>query len=161
MRRIARIAVFTLAMAMVPMVGAQADEMGGSSFDVPADPQPVTAPPPPYVELESRQVAVGVGFSWGSGTLSFEGRQHAFSVKGLSLIDLGVSKMIAEGEVEGLASVSDFAGRYLALEAGAAVGQGASRLVLRNEHGVVIRLSSELAGVALTLGAEGFQIALQ
>jgi len=161
MRWIARIAVFALAAAMVPMVGAQADEIGGSGFAVPMEPQPVTAPPPPYVELESRQVAAGVGISWGSGTLSFEGQQHAFSLKGVSLIDVGVSKMIAEGEVENLARVSDFAGRYLAVEAGAAVGQGASRLVLRNQHGVVIRLSSELAGVSLTLGAEGFQIALR
>jgi hypothetical protein len=163
MRRIAGIAVFALALALVPALGAQADEMGGTSFEVPMEPAPapVTAPPPPFVELESRQVAVGVGFSWGQGTLSFEGQQHAFTVKGLSLVDLGVSKMIAEGEVEGLERVSDFAGRYLAVEAGAAVGQGASRLVLRNEHGVVIRLASKLSGVALTLGAEGFQIALQ
>jgi len=161
MRRIAWIAVFTLALAMAPTFGAQADEMGGSGFDVPMEPEPVTAPPPPYVELETRQVAAGVGFSWGQGTLSFEGRQHAFTVKSLSLVDVGVSKMIAEGEVEGLTRVADFAGRYLAVEAGAAVGQGASRLVLRNEHGVVIRLASDLSGVALTLGPEGFQIALQ
>jgi len=163
MRQIARIAVLAIALAVVPLAGAQADELGGTGFDVPMEPapQPVTAPPPPWVELESRQVALGVGFSWGRGTLSFAGRQHAFRVKSLSLVDVGVSRMIAEGEVEGLERVSDFAGRYLAVEAGAALGQGASRLVLRNEHGVVIRLASDLSGVALTLGAEGFQIALR
>jgi len=161
MRRIARIAVIALALAVAPTFGAQADEIGGSGFDVPLEPQPVTAPPPPWVEFESRQVALGVGYSWGHGTLSFEGQQHAFSVKGVSVADLGVAKMIAEGEVENLSRIGDFAGRYLAVEAGAAVGQGASRLVLRNQHGVVIRLASELEGVALTLGAEGFQIALR
>ena len=160
MRRIARIGVFTLALALVPALGALADEVGGSGFEVPME-KPVTAPPPPYVELASHQVAAGVGFSWGGGTLSFEGQQYGFSVKGLSLADVGVAKMVAEGEVQNLSRVSDFAGRYLAVKAGAAMGQGASRLVLRNEHGVVIRLASELSGVALTLGAEGFQIALQ
>jgi hypothetical protein len=158
MRRIVRIGVITLALALAPALGALADEMGGTGFEVP---QQVTAPPPPYVELASHQVAAGVGFSWGAGTLSFEGQQYGFSVKGLSIADLGVSKMVAEGEVEGLERVSDFAGRYLAVKAGVAAGQGASRLVLRNEHGVVIRLASDLSGVALTLGAEGFQIALQ
>ena len=157
--RLGRLAVFAFALAMVPMVGAQADEIGGSGFAVPME--PVTAPPPPYVELQSRQLAVGVGFHWGSGTLSYEGAQHAFSVKGVSLMDVGIAKMIAEGEVSNLASLSDFAGRYLAVEAGAAVGKGASRLVLRNQHGVVIRLSSKLSGVDLTLGAQGFQIALR
>jgi hypothetical protein len=156
MRRIAQIAVFALAIAMVPMVGAQADEVGGSGFDV-----PVTAPPPPYVELESRQVAAGVGFHWGSGTLSFEGRQHAFSVKGVSLADVGIARMIAEGEVENLTRIDDFAGRYVAVEAGVAAGKGASRRVLRNENGVVIRLASRLSGVALTLGAQGFEITLR
>jgi hypothetical protein len=161
MRRIAwiaRTAACALALAMVPLAGVHADEIGGSGFSVP---QPVTAPPPPYVELSSRHVAAGIGFHWGGGTLSFEGRQHAFSLKGVSLLDVGTARMIAEGEVENLARLSDFEGRYLAVEAGAAAGKGASRRVLRNEHGVVIRLSSDLTGVGLTLGAEGFQIALE
>jgi len=160
MRRIAWLAAFAFAFALVlvPQADVRADEIGGSGFSVP---QPVTAPPPPYVELEARRVAAGVGFHWGGGTLSFEGRQHAFRVKGVSLMDVGVAKTIAEGHVEGLSKLSDFEGRYVAVEAGIAAGKGASRRVLRNEHGVVIRLSSELTGVAVTLGAEGFQIALQ
>ena len=163
MRPIARIAALALALALVPLAGAQADEIGGSGFAVPAPapPQPVSAPPPPYVELESRQVAAGIGIRWGSGTLSFDGRQHAFTVKGLSLVDVGVARMIAEGEVENLERLADFAGRYVAVEAGATLGKGAARTVLRNEHGVVIRLSGETTGAALTLGAAGFQIALR
>ena len=153
--RIARIALLAFALALVPMAGAQADQIGGTGFDV-----PVTAPPPPYVELESRQVAAGIGFHWGKGTLSFEGNQHAFSVKGVSLADVGIAKMIAEGEVQNLASLSDFSGRYVAVEAGVAAGKGVSRRVLRNEHGVVIRLASQLTGAAVTLGAQGFEISL-
>ena len=161
MRRIAwiaRLAVCALALAMVPVIGAHADEIGGEGFSVP---QPVTAPPPAYVELASRQLAAGVGFHWGGGTLSFEGRQHAFRVTGLTVGDVGVARLVGEGEVENLERLADFAGRYVAVEAAAAAGKGASRRVLRNEHGVVIRLASDLTGVALTLGAQGFQIALE
>jgi hypothetical protein len=161
MRRIARIArtaIFALALATVPVVGVHADEIGGEGFSVP---QPVTAPPPAYVELQTRHVAAGIGFHRGAGTLSFEGRQHAFRVTGVSLLDVGAARLIGEGEVENLARLSDFEGTYVAVEAAAAAGKGVSRRVLRNEHGVVIRLASDLTGVGLSLGAQGFQVALE
>jgi hypothetical protein len=161
MRRIARIArtaVFALALATVPVVGVHADEIGGEGFSVP---QPVTAPPPAYVELQTRHVAAGIGFHRGAGTLSFEGRQHAFRVTGVSLLDVGVARLIGEGAVENLERLSDFEGTYVAVEAAAAAGRGVSRRVLRNEHGVVIHLASDLTGVGLTLGAQGFQVALE
>ena len=166
MRRIARIvrtAVCVLALAMVPVVGVHADEIGGEGFSVPGAPrpQPVTAPPPAYVEIASRHLAAGIGFHWGGGTLSFEGRQHAFRVTGVSLLDVGAARLIGEGAVENLERLSDFEGRYVAVEAAAAAGKGVSRRVLRNEHGVVIHLASDLTGVALTLGAQGFQVALE
>lgn len=158
-----RFGLCALALVLIPFA-AGADDMGGSDFEVPpaapAEP-PVEAAPPPWVELESRQVAVGVGFSWGSGTIGFEGERHAFDVKGVSLGELGAARLVGEGQVENLTRLEDFAGRYVAAEAGAAAGKGASRTVLRNEHGVVIRLSSDVTGLALTLGAEGVQIALR
>jgi hypothetical protein len=159
MHRIAWIAC-AFALAMVPVVGVQADEIGGEGFSVPG-PAPVTAPPPAYVEIQSRVLAAGVGFHWGGGTLSFEGRQHAFRVTGVSLLDVGVARLIGEGEVQNLERLSDFEGRYVAVEAAAAAGKGVSRRVLRNEHGVVIHLASDLTGVGLTLGAQGFQVALE
>lgn len=161
MRRIVLALVFALVMA--PALGASADDIGGYGFSVPTPqaPQAVSAPPPPYVELESRRVAAGIGFSWGSGRLSFDGRPYDFSVKGVSLGDVGVAQLVGEGEVEHLDRIEQFEGRYLAVEAALAAGKGSSRVVLRNEHGVVIRLSARLSGVALTLGAEGVQITLR
>ena len=120
----------------------------------------MTAPPPPYVSMESTSIAAGIGLSWGEGVLTFEGQRHAFSVKGLSLIDLGVAKLISEGAVSNLEELSDFEGHYAAIEAGAAAGVGASVLSMRNEHGVVIHLRSDVEGVALALGPEGFRITL-
>jgi len=123
--------------------------------------QPVTLPGPAFVELQSKTIAAGIGTRWGKGTLSYEGEQHAFSMKGLSVGDLGVSSMVASGDIENLDSLSDFEGHYMALEAGAAAGVGASALTMRNENGVVITLRSELKGVQLTLGAQGFSIELE
>jgi hypothetical protein len=45
------------------------------------------------VTLESKAVAIGVGVSWGDGTLAYSGKQHKFSVEGLSMVDLGVSRV--------------------------------------------------------------------
>jgi hypothetical protein len=123
--------------------------------------KPVTAPPPAWVELERTSVAAGLGIHWGGGTLQFEGRDYGFSVKGMSLGDLGASKLNALGNVRHLDDISDFAGTYVAVGAGIAAGPGVSAVTMRNEHGVVISLRSELQGAQLTLGAEGLRIALE
>jgi len=157
-----RIAVLAVTVALLPFA-ASADEIGGSGFTVPSEPAPapVSAPPPPWIEMERRSVAAGVGFHWGGGTLHFDGRPHAFDVRGVSLADVGVARLVAEGDVQHLARLADFEGRYLAVAAGAAAGRGANVMSMRNEHGVVITLRGELSGLALKLGAEGFRVSLR
>lgn len=153
---------------------AWADEMDEGGFPVeqprmqpppppPPEPmaKPVTAAPPPHVvALQTTSIGAGIGLSWGDGTLLFEGERHAFSVKGMSLGELGAAKAIASGRVQNLDRLSDFAGRYVAVEAGGALGVGASALTMRNQHGVVIQLQSSIQGAQLKLGAEGLSIAL-
>ncbi len=78
------------------------------------------------VTIESKSVALGIGASWGDGKLNYEGKTHDFSVKGLSVIDLGVSKVSARGKVFNLKKLEDFSGTYAAAQAGAAVGGGMS-----------------------------------
>ena len=162
---IRRISAMSIALVLTSFAAAQADEPLGEDIVVPPpatapEEEPVTAPPPPYVSMQSTSVAAGIGLSWGQGVLTFEGRRHAFSVKGMSLVDLGVSKLIAEGAVSNLEQLSDFEGHYAAVGAAAAVGTGASVFRMRNEHGVVIELRSDVEGVALALGPEGFRITL-
>ena len=123
--------------------------------------EPVTAPAPAMVSLTSRAVAVGIGLQWGEGTLSFEGRNYDFSVKGLSVGDLGASSSVALGDVSNLERIEDFAGTYMAVSAGAAAGPGRSTVTMRNEHGVVIRLDADQTGGRLTLGAEGLRVAMR
>ena len=113
------------------------------------------------VSMESKSVAVGVGVSWGDGKLQYKGKTHTFSVKGLSVIDLGVSKVSARGKVYHLNKVEDFSGTYAAAQAGAAVGGGMSVVALKNEKGVVMEVSATQTGVKLTLAGEGIEIKLK
>jgi hypothetical protein len=151
----------------IPAAGALADDVGGDVIQI--QPQaavivaeePVTAPPPAYVELESRAVAAGIGARVGNGVLLVNGQEHGFKVSGVSLGDFGISSIVGEGPVANLDDIEDFAGHYVAVEAGAAIGKGASAMTMRNEHGVVITLDSRLTGAQLTLGAQGLDIELQ
>ena len=79
-------------------------------------------PPSGKVWMESRSVALGIGVSWGDGKLTFQGKDHVFDVKGLSVIDLGVSKVTATGEVFNLKKLSDFNGNYDGVNRAGVVG---------------------------------------
>ena len=113
------------------------------------------------VTIESKSVALGIGVSWGDGKLSYQGKTHAFSVKGLSVVDVGVSKVSARGKVFNLKKLEDFAGRFAAAQAGAAVGGGMSVMALRNQNGVVLELTSTQTGVKFTLAGEGIEVKLK
>src|SRR6266545_5103629 len=76
------------------------------------------------VTLESTSIAIGVGVSWGDGVLEYRGQKYPFTVKGLSVMDLGVSKVTARGVVGNLNKLEDFNGNYVLAGAGASVGGG-------------------------------------
>jgi hypothetical protein len=118
-------------------------------------------PPSGKVSVESKSVALGVGVSWGDGVLTYQGKEHKFSVNGLSVVDLGVAKVSATGEVFNLKKLSDFGGNYVAGEAGAAVGGGAGVVTLKNQHGVVMKLTATGTGVKFTLAAKGVEVKLK
>lgn len=123
---------------------------------------PAQSPSPSgKVSLESTSIAAGVGVSWGDGKLNFKGKDYAFSVKGLSLVDWGISKANAVGEVYNLTDVSKFAGNYVAGEAGFALAGGMGGITMRNSNGVVMVLRSVSTGAKLQLGPSGLDIALK
>src|SRR5262245_12287516 len=113
------------------------------------------------VTLESKSVALGVGVSWGDGTLEFRGKKYPFTVEGLSVVDLGVSKVSARGDVKNLKKVEDFAGNYTAAGAGAAVGGGAGVAVLKNQNGVEMSLTATTQGVKFALAGAGVSVKLK
>lgn len=117
----------------------------------------VAAEPAPSgtVRISSKTVAIGIGVSWGDGTLAFQGKNYPFSVDGLSVVDLGVTDVSSTGEVFNLTNVADFSGVYTAGEAGIAIGGGPTDTIMKNDRGVVIRLHGSQKGGRLTLAAGG------
>ena len=123
----------------------------------------MAAEPPPSgtVKLTSKAIAVGVGVTWGDGTLTFGGKPYAFSVDGLSVADLGVSDITTSGEVFGLKNVADFSGTYVAGEAGIAIVAGPTDTIMKNDKGVVLRLHGTQKGARMTLAAGGVTLKLK
>jgi hypothetical protein len=119
------------------------------------------ATPSGKLTIESKSIAAGIGVTWGDGKLSFKGKDYPFSVDGLSLVDWGISKASAVGEVYNLTDSAKLAGNYVAAEAGIALAGGVGGLVLRNQDGVIIHLRSVSQGVKLQLGTSGLTIKMK
>jgi hypothetical protein len=114
------------------------------------------------ISLFVTSVAAGVGAQWGRGTLTLNnGKHYEFTVQGVEIGGVGFSDARAEGQVYNLRDLADFNGVYVAAEANATIGDGPGARTMRNEHGVVINLSSAQQGVKLTLAGEGVRIALK
>ena len=105
--------------------------------------------------------AVGVGVSWGHGTLTFQGKDYPFRMRGLDIADVGITKITATGGVYNLQRVGDFAGAYAAASAGAALAGGGAGAVMKNDRGVVVRMVSTSEGAQLKLAVEGVTIELE
>jgi len=112
------------------------------------------------VSFSGGAVALGVGFQWGSGVLTFRGRQYPFRVHGLSVLDVGATRVSATGTVRNLNNVADFSGNYVAATAGATLAGGGSIGSLRNQNGVVINGITTQQGLRLTLAASGLNLTL-
>ncbi len=113
------------------------------------------------VTIELTGIAAGIGVSWGSGTLNYAGRTYLFNVDGLSVGDVGIAKVTATGKVYNLKNISDFAGNYAAIGAGAAIGGGAAALTMQNQRGVVMDLTATQAGVKFDIGPKGLNVTLR
>ena len=117
--------------------------------------------PDATLKLSAGSVAAGVGFSWGEGTLTYQGKTHQVEVSGLSVGDVGASKVEATGEVFHLKKLADFDGNYTAAAAGATVGGGASAAVMKNQNGVTIQLTSTNQGLKFAFAAAGVSLKIK
>ena|SRR5215475_8089078 len=116
--------------------------------------------PDATLELSEGSVAVGIGWSWGKGTLTYKGKKYPVKVDGLSVGEVGVTRATARGNVFDLKKLDDFNGTYTAGGAGATVGGGAGVTIMRNQNGVVIEMKSTTQGASLKLAASGLQLSL-
>ena len=117
--------------------------------------------PDAKLTLSATQVAAGVGFAWGTGKLTFDGKDYAVSVEGITVGAVGIASATAEGDVYHLRKLEDFAGNYTGAAAGTTVGGGRAGLVMRNQNGVEIRLTATTKGVSLTIGSTGVTLSLK
>jgi hypothetical protein len=134
-------------------VGALVSLLGG--FAVAQDKKPDA-----MLKLTDRDVAIGVGFSWGKGTLSYKGKTYPVKVEGLSVGEVGVNQAEAVGSVYNLKKLEDFNGNYTAAGAGGTLGGGAGVTEMKNQNGVVIGMKSTTQGASLKLAAEGIKLSL-
>jgi hypothetical protein len=124
-------------------------------------PVPDNAKPDATVTLSGGSFAAGIGYSWGHGELKTSDQSQKFSIKGISVLDVGATGFDANGSVYNLESPADFSGTYTAAAAGVTVISGGSAVYLKNEHGVVIKLIAETTGLKFNLSAGGVRIALK
>src|SRR6202522_679461 len=89
-----------------------------------SSPPPVAegAIPSAYVWLSGGTVAIGIGYSWGHGTLYYSKNQkeYKFKLSGVSVADVGAAGINAEGEVYNLTTPAAPAANTSAARAGAA-----------------------------------------
>jgi hypothetical protein len=132
--------------------------------DYPKYEKPEERIPAGLVFLNFKSVGLGVGGSSGEGVLSYQGRDYPFTISGLNLGEVGASSFQGAGKVYGLKSANDFAGNYVASEAGFAVRGGQSEMSMRNGKGVtmvVLAGEGKESGTRISLGASGVSIKMK
>ncbi len=113
------------------------------------------------LELSEGSIAAGIGFSWGKGTLTYQGKKYPVKVEGLSVGEVGIQRATAKGNVYDLKKVEDISGNFTAAGVGATVGGGAGASIMKNQNGVTIELTSTTQGASLKLAATGLSLTLQ
>ena len=117
--------------------------------------------PDATLRLHEGSVAAGIGFSWGGGTLTYKGKDYPVDVKGLSVGDVGITKIEATGKVYNLKSIGDFDGNYTGVAAGATAAGGVSVSTMRNQAGVTIDVIATTQGVKVVVGGGGVDLKIK
>jgi hypothetical protein len=115
--------------------------------------------PSGYVEMTQVQAAYFGSGNAGRGILRYRGRTYRFTVGGLGVGGIGISKIEAKGEVYGLERLRDFPGSYIQGRYGIALGtRSTGDLLLKNRSGVIMRLVAKRQGLMLSLGGDAVVI---
>ncbi len=113
------------------------------------------------VKMTGKSVAAGVGFSWGSGVLTYKGKDYPFTVSGLSAGDIGITSAELSGEVLNLKKLEDFNGNYTSFGAGLTVAGGGGGATMRNQNGVIMNVVATTQGLKFKLGVDGMKVQLR
>ncbi len=115
------------------------------------------------LDIDQTRVAFMISGNAGGGVLHYRGKDYPFSIGGLGVGGIGVSKLKASGQVYNMTDRATFAGVYSQLRSGITVAdQGAgNKLWLKNGDGVVLKLEGKSQGLALSLGADAVNISFK
>ena len=147
---LAAVAAIAAGPALAPAAMAQARRD-------PAAPGPVSG----TIMISAQGAAVGVGYTWGDGVLRYGGRSYHFSVNGVTIADVGYSRVTGRGRVYNLKRLQDFSGTYAAATGQATVGSGLGGQILENGNGVQIRVDQVSRGARLEGSADGIKLTLK
>ena len=117
--------------------------------------------PDATVKMTGKALSTGVGYSWGSGTLTYQGKEYPFSISGLSAGNIGASSAELSGEVFNLKNLADFNGNYTSAGAGATVAGGGGGMTMKNQNGVTMNVAGTTRGVSFKLGVDGMKVELK
>jgi hypothetical protein len=120
--------------------------------------------PDATLRVSGGSFALGIGVSWGSGTLTYKGKNYPVKVKGLSVGKVGATSSSAYGEVFNMKHLQDFNGHYDVGGAGTrgvTLGAGKAGTIMSNQAGVIIRISSTQSGIAVNATGGGVDMQLQ
>jgi len=116
------------------------------------------------LRLSGGSFALGIGFRWGSGTLTYKGKDYPVKVNGLSVGKVGMTGSSAYGEIFNLKHLQDFNGHYnigAAGTRGVTLGSGKAGTLMTNQAGVIVRLSTTQKGVDVNATGGGVDMQIQ
>ena len=117
--------------------------------------------PDATVKMTGKSLSAGVGYSWGSGTLTYQGKEYPFSISGLSAGNIGAGSAELSGQVFNLKNLEDFNGNYTSVGAGATVAGGGGGMAMKNQNGVVMNVVGTTRGLTFKLGVDGMKVELK
>jgi hypothetical protein len=122
------------------------------------------AGPDAILRVSGGSFALGIGMSWGSGTLTYKGKDYPVKAKGFSVGRVGGTGTSIRGEVFNLHHLQDFNGHYNyggAGVRGVTVGGGKTGTVMTNQAGVMIRVSTAQKGVDVNATGGGVDLQIK
>jgi hypothetical protein len=120
--------------------------------------------PDATLRLSGGSFALGIGFRWGSGTLTYKGKDYPVKVNGLSIGKVGMTGVSAIGEVFNLKHLQDFNGHYDVGGAGTrgvTIAKGKAGTIMTNHAGVIVRLAATQTGLDVNATGGGVDMQIQ
>lgn len=120
--------------------------------------------PDATLRLSGGSFALGIGFRWGSGTLTYKGKNYPVKVNGLSIGKVGMTGVSAIGEVFNLKHLQDFNGHYnVGAEGtrGVTIAKGKASTLMSNQAGVIVRLAATQTGLDVNATGGGVEMQIQ